>query len=745
MKNRTQSDKDSKYMTQIEDIIVQRFPLANKLEQVIVPNLQKLSQAIRTLEVNRQKYLEQYANRPEILRSLQNIDFSNILLRIQNELEVVDKLRVRFARKTLNIGVVGLARQGKSTLLQILSGLTDTEIPSSDRMPCTSVQSTIYHQEEGNTYAKVYFHSETSFLKDVILPYYNQLGFTSLPSTISDFRYSKFPPQPSNHKKPAKAESIYKHLRDDYYAYLDNYAVLLKAEQRQEVIKKEQIREFVSQEYDSEGKPLLFNHLAVKEVEIFCHFGEVGVEKIGLVDMPGLGDTRLGDAERMIKALGEDVDFILFVRKPVALGDFWTEDDIDLYDDAYQALKEKLPLDLWSFMVLNHDGTNLNRCEDLKKTIVNKPIRVAGCEIVNCKKSEEANQLLLKVIDYLVNNITVLDKQYAESCQKSLKEIQITIDSELEKAHQVFGKTSQSETNAESFLPQVKELLTTITNSLEDMLKALRHKRENEDHFFKAQVEAAIQECRQDTGIPSIADIEKINNHVKGYGTTYEQYMNEVRARLSQKFLSLDDGLKKSVEELKTQIAEVLIQKGRLTGLIETEVVGSAFLREIAKILPQEIIPGKQSKLKLGFQVLIDFELSYRGFVQHRIRQHLDILTPNEKEVLQLGQIPTAQQVLNNLKTAHTQAVFKCEEALSDFSKEPSQAAFAIVEEFLDQILRAADVKIEWEMFLLQSREKIWQSEFQDKLTESNRRQEWLTLVKDVADANQSGNLQILN
>jgi hypothetical protein len=48
-------------------------------------------------------------------------------------------------------------------------------------------------------------------------------------------------------------------------------------------------------------------------------------------------------------------------------------------------------------------------------------------------------------------------------------------------------------------------------------------------------------------------------------------------------------------------------------------------------------------------------------------------------------------------------------------------------------------------MFLLQSREKIWQSQFQEKLIEETKRKEWLDLVKLVADRNQSENLQILN
>ncbi|NES06606.1 MAG: hypothetical protein F6K22_29590, partial [Okeania sp. SIO2F4] len=75
-------------------------------------------------------------------------------------------------------------------------------------------------------------------------------------------------------------------------------------------------------------------------MEIFCRFPQVGVKKLALVDMPGLGDTRLGDTERMIKALAEDIDFILLIRRPgkKGTGDFLRKEDVNLYDVASQAL-----------------------------------------------------------------------------------------------------------------------------------------------------------------------------------------------------------------------------------------------------------------------------------------------------------------------------------------------------------------------------------------------------------------------
>ena len=64
-------------------------------------------------------------------------------------------------------------KQGKSTLLQTLSGLSDHEIPARSGKACTAVRSTIYHQPKNPTEALVTFHTEESFLQEVILPYFS--------------------------------------------------------------------------------------------------------------------------------------------------------------------------------------------------------------------------------------------------------------------------------------------------------------------------------------------------------------------------------------------------------------------------------------------------------------------------------------------------------------------------------------------------------------------------------------------
>jgi ATPase subunit of ABC transporter with duplicated ATPase domains len=149
---------------QIAQIIQKRRPLAQKIETV-ESNLKTLSAALRKLEKQRDQILVDDSvavGRPS------EIDFSAVQRNIDNELTTLNNLRARFSRNTLNIGVVGRARQGKSRLLQSLTGLSSAEIPDGSGQHCTGVRSNIHHNPEiGETYAEVCFHTQRYLRKSV--------------------------------------------------------------------------------------------------------------------------------------------------------------------------------------------------------------------------------------------------------------------------------------------------------------------------------------------------------------------------------------------------------------------------------------------------------------------------------------------------------------------------------------------------------------------------------------------------
>ena len=714
----------------IAKIIQKRRPLAQKIAEVQA-SIRSLSQALRELAELGASLMAQIDD-AKIAGRLQDVNFSKIQIELAGELEALGKLRARFDRDTLNIGVVGRARQGKSRLLQSITGLTAAEIPDGDRQHCTGVRSTIYHNPIVSTYGEVWFHSQRSFLDEVIAPYYEQLRLGPKPFSLDNFASQPLPSLPEG-SGGAEVGAKYEHLRR-YHKYLDKYRPLLTAPSPRRISQTE-IREYVAQD-TPEGDRVFFNYLAVREVKIVCTFPKADVGRIALVDMPGLGDTGIGDEERLIYTLGQEVDFVLFVRMPKSSGDYWADVDVKLYDTAGGALLD-LPVKLWSFIILNqtasgsNNGDNANNCQDLAETMAEKHIDTISCVIANCADPVEVNAKILDTaLDYLADKITSLDRQYASACQERLAQLHLATNVEIEKAREALGQAALRSREFPLFVRLFNPLWQELSVGLEGLVRQLGEERDAQNLEFKQQVEAAIAASRRDSGIPSLEEMESRRDRLGGYPNAYYDSMNEIRAHLSQNFLSLDDSLRRAIEKVKSQVAEVLISRGRLGGLSEEQ--GSAFIEAIA-----EQIPDNLPKLKLGFKILAEFYLSYRGLIQHRIRRHLDGLTPDRTTLKLSKTSPSAKEAIDNLTTLQAEALYNCETALEDLLCEPSQAAFAIVEEFGDRVLRAEGVKDEWQIFLEEVRADIWPTEFARFGERTKQGRDWLEALERAAAASQ--------
>ena len=103
--------------SQINRILEKRKPLVRKLTE-IETSLQNLSFALNDLEKHRNQLLSLDID-GETIGRLQELNLSTIQSDISDEINALSKLRNRFSRNTLNIGVVDRARQGKSRLQQI--------------------------------------------------------------------------------------------------------------------------------------------------------------------------------------------------------------------------------------------------------------------------------------------------------------------------------------------------------------------------------------------------------------------------------------------------------------------------------------------------------------------------------------------------------------------------------------------------------------------------------------------------
>lgn len=747
----------------IANIIQQRKPFKSEIERIQAA-LDRRASALKTLEQLQARITS--GNKSPLLDEVKAFDFATIRGKVEQMKQDLEKAKTRFSRDTLNIGVIGRARQGKSRLLQSLSDLNTTIIPTGSTEHCTGTRSLICHDPNQTPHGEITFYSEQEFLTDVIGPYYKELALGTPPLSLSEFAGRSLPPLPSN--SPNKGYVVpaeqYRHLQN-YKDYLNDYRPLINAPTRS--IPIQDVRAFVAQD-TPDGKGKYYNFMAVKEARIICEFRHPDVGQIALVDMPGLGDTGVGAEERLVRALGEHIDAVLFVLMPSPVAGILADVDFDLYDLAHRSL-EGLPVERWSFMVLNHTeppaagnnhnsgpvfGDNFANCQHIRDKIQSgsigfndRRIKVVNTLIANCSRLDEAkDEILEKVLQYLAGEMNNLDREYLSSWGNRLASLQTEITTELEKAQRALSAAISRHGDVRIFQDLFNILWRELTTGLIDLIDEVQRFNANRNTtMFADYFKRSLDKCRQDTELPNREDFKGVRNEEGAYVIAYSKFLDRMRTNLTHHFIDIDDNLSAKMDEVKRQVVDALLDRGRLRNMAQN-VPEEDFLEWMA------LHPSLSQRLQSAFKALNAYELSFRGFFQYRIRSTLKELTPDlatkRPTALTMDGATPLQKIdgtIALLKEVHKDAVNELEQVLERFALEPSKAALAIVEEFVDQVLRAKEAENDWRVFYQTEKENVWVAEFASIVKLEQIQKDWQTQVRHAQSINASDSLQFFN
>ena len=641
----------------ISDSILHIIDKRNKLADRIIPVRQHLSQlhsALISLNKKR-KVLFQEININDVATKLDEAKLDFVEDEITKNLEEIERLIRRLQRPTLNIGVLGRMGQGKSTFLQSLSGIDI--IPARKGGACTAVRCKFLHHD-GELEATVKFHSEETFLTQVINEYYYTLDLSPKPIDLLAFGNDPLPI--ASPKISTTHQEMYNRLRKDYHLNFHRYHDKVKSTSPREikVTSESAIQKYVAQERDPVTNQLTsFDHLAVREVEVRCRFPKVDVYGLGLLDVPGLGDTKIGDEKIILETLREEVDVVLLIRKPDPDRYQW-DDDFKLYELARNSLDN---FSKRCFIILNHrpygDEDNFKACNELKRNT--QSIHAVGSPIiVNCSKKDEANKVLDTVLDYLNNNIVELELEYAQICQDNLYSLHRLICDQLDKAQNILVSLAEM---SRQFENKFRSIIASLSEALNQMLDELWKSCDDPDPEFKSVVEDALRQCENDKGIPLDDEIEKLihlPDNKNDYRIVYLKCATELRSHLSKNFLTLDQGLQVASDKLKLEIANTFIRRGGFGALSDSmNSKGIDFLEAI-----RELLSIKQNKLELGFKTLLEFKLSYGALIMESIRRDLGEVfggvRPNSqsKPSIESG-VKTGSSVIGGVASSATKVV----------------------------------------------------------------------------------------
>ena len=138
------------------EVIKKKKTFFNELMQTLQEYQALRENMLSQINGCRGEYYTMSIEDPTLQQKIELADPSATILQLQKCLAECDRLEKRFNRETINISVVGRAGQGKSRLLQSISGVENDIIPADTGGDCTGAKSTIANAK-GETYAHIKF------------------------------------------------------------------------------------------------------------------------------------------------------------------------------------------------------------------------------------------------------------------------------------------------------------------------------------------------------------------------------------------------------------------------------------------------------------------------------------------------------------------------------------------------------------------------------------------------------------
>ena len=654
------------------------------------------------------------------------------------------RLEKRFDRKSINISVIGRARQGKSLLLQSISGLKDEIIPAANGGDCTGTKSVICNAK-GPVRAEIEFYTERE-LVDQAQKYLDSIGINKIIGSISDIKNLESIIESFDIKKlTSKQGSRFGHLRK-YVLHYNEYCNYIGTTQK--VDDENDIRSYVAQ-YDTDNRPT-YKYLGVKEARIYTEFTYSDAGKIVLIDTIGLGDTSLGIREKMLDTLKNDSDAAILVRLPAATGDDVREEDDELYDLICGQMG-KAVLDKWLFFALNIGDVlqNQNAGQAMEKKLQEKALHFAFIQKVDCgDKNDVENNLLIPILQYLSKNLLEVDNnllinanmlftqaynEFFALCDKMRSVINSTF-----KANNSMGEIFDDE--YEKFLKlSLPPQLNLLNEKYKEKTEGCKIIRDEIHKILKTLIDFCptkeiIQERLYSGGIDAHPD------NVLNY------YADSMRASICDKFEEINSSIIVELQEgIKQEILKVLYSEngGKLGMIPISRAISDDNILEWCKNFIDEKLEN-YPVLKDALSNVLNYRLNIEGLLEYRVNCSLQCMDPASSTFKRpnfQGQMPEScsiiiEQTLMNFVPTIANTL---DNSISDLLLIPYHSFYARIRKLRECLIFSKEGRRELRKFYREYSAVIWKDKFQAAISKETVMSEWdnyITLMNEKRNKN---------
>lgn len=599
---------------QIDTIIATRRQQANSINSRYTA-ISDIRNALRDLGKScsdLQSKLQNNANGCEALgRVLPHIDKASSQVRdLLAELKI---LKNRTRRDTLNIGIIGLAKQGKSTFLKSLTGLEEAIIPTGGSY-VTGACSYLCHDENvqpGQEYAIITYYSNEEFLSEVLKPFCKTFGLVI--SSVDELPLLRLPEENALPQTQKVMLERLKGLKEHYNDYRD---LLGTAPARKP---KSEIRRYVAK-HAEDNVTEYFNWYAVKKAEIHCRFLQDDIGKIMICDTPGQKDFTPGAEEALTKRLSKDMDIVFFMTKRDPISDEVGEDYTNFHGMVEKAVPQ-FRVDEWAYLLLNCLGGSTPSAHLLDNLRSKVPTRLTP-QPLDASSTEAVKNTFGTILHDIVGQIPVLDARLLDSYNKKYANLKQT----LQELTQAARRTIQSISNEDMEDDEARHII----NQLYVRLKTYRNTLSVDSQDLLAPAIAAIIRKLAESE-PQLSYDELNTDNI---GTWCDNMKNQLRAEFIKQFSQLDDVMDDIVVNARNELKKILIEDdgGRL-GFVTGGEDTANFWEELKATLAETLGESRSEHLCLAIDNVLNIKLHFRSFILPRLTEITNGLSNAQQDV----------------------------------------------------------------------------------------------------------------
>jgi predicted ABC-type transport system involved in lysophospholipase L1 biosynthesis ATPase subunit len=650
--------------------------------------------------------------------------FTALAAEVARTVDVLAAVESRFAREQVCVGVSGRARVGKSTLLQTVSGLTEEQIPTGPDVPVTAVRSRITHSPRRR--AVLGTHTAASFLAEVIAPYHRELGIVGVPATLGQFRDWDYPRPSAEATDQHSSVGLHERLRR-MQAALDSYAGLLTGGDLE--VDVDRLRPYVAYPTNDEENAGVRDrrYLAVREARIECPFPNQEVDRLTLVDLPGLGELAAGAEARHVADLRHGIDVVLLVTAASADSTYFGTADqkalklLDLARGDVRSPKDYVRIVLNTGKEPERVGVLRDRIlADVNAGVDGQYYEVLEAALKDRRDVEE--HVLLPLLSDLAGTLGRMDDDVLAA---ALDRAVATAEETGKALAALEGGSQDLAHNADELLARgSKDLRERVSFALRGLVSALQSQARDGGDDNDAYVDAVtdvftgIRAWIEDgfgVGVEDWRSRALLEVGAEGNASPFiAEEMSRLRVEISKRFGGLDTYFDALLRQTWHQVADAFTDVLR-------PLMGAAEGEEALRLLKTLFDEASCPTLSDAVADLLGTRLEYRTHLHPRVRAALDGFNlegvdpvtgePMTRLVVGVGR-DDVEVLESRLAELTEQAAYETMLALQRESVMPALVLHAAVEQFEDELIRSGRSKLEFARLARTHRNRLWPQEF---------------------------------